>query len=219
LSAQLLVLAKAPVPGRVKTRLCPPWTPAEAAELAAAALADTLVAVCATPAVRRTLVVDGDLAEAPAGVAVVPQRGHDLGDRLAAAFVDTAVPGVATVLVGMDTPQLTPSTLAGVVRRLVAPEVDAVLGPAYDGGWWVLGLRDPAVGAALAGVVMSTPWTAAHTRRGLEAAGLHVVDAPRLRDVDTAADAAAVRALAPGTRFAQVLDRLTASGYPAGVGR
>ena len=60
MSAQLLVLAKTPVPGRVKTRLCPPCTPEQAARVAAAALADTLAAVARTPAVRRCLVVEGD---------------------------------------------------------------------------------------------------------------------------------------------------------------
>ncbi len=84
---QLLVLAKAPVSGRVKTRLCPPFLPNEAAELAAAALADVLDAVRAAPAARRVLVLDGDpdLVDTR-GFHVVPQVVGALDVRLAAAF-------------------------------------------------------------------------------------------------------------------------------------
>src|SRR3954454_14382094 len=72
----LAVIAKAPVPGRVKPRLCPPSTGTEAAELAAASLHDTLAAVAATPAPRRVLVLDGDPGDwVPSGFAVIAQRG------------------------------------------------------------------------------------------------------------------------------------------------
>ncbi|MEV0457233.1 glycosyltransferase, partial [Catellatospora methionotrophica] len=92
MKAQLLVIAKAPVPGRVKTRLCPPCTFEQAADIAAAALADTLDAVTATPAARRVLVVDGDH-RPPPGWTSLAQRGDGLGERLAAAYADTARPG------------------------------------------------------------------------------------------------------------------------------
>ena len=137
-------MAKAPVAGRVKTRLCPPCTPEAAARIAAVALADTLDAAGAAPAVRRTLVVDGDYV-APEGWAILRQRGSGLAERLAHAFADTALPGVPTLLIGMDTPQVTAHHLAAAAILLTAgtrgaatdpqPTVDAVLGPATDGGW------------------------------------------------------------------------------------
>jgi hypothetical protein len=140
----LLVIAKQPVPGRVKTRL-------------------------------------------------VPQCTGPLDERLAAAFA--AVRGPA-LLIGMDTPQVTPGLLSVDLAA-----ADAVFGPADDGGFWALGLRvpDPALPR---GVPMSTPGTGAVQRGRLLAAGLRVADLPRLRDVDTSADAAAVARQAPRSRFA-----------------
>ena len=106
LAAQAVVIAKEPVPGRVKTRLTPPFTPAEAALLAEAALADTLAAVAAAPVSRHVLALDGAPADwLPAGFDVIPQRGGGLDERLAAAFADThATLPLPMVLVGMDTP-------------------------------------------------------------------------------------------------------------------
>ncbi|TWH68719.1 hypothetical protein JD77_03717 [Micromonospora olivasterospora] len=148
----LLVLAKAPVPGRVKTRLCPPVRPAEAAEVAAAALLDTLDAARAAPDVVPVLALAGRLAGAVrgaelraalAGWRVLPQRGAGLAERLAHAHADAAAafPGRPVLQIGMDTPQVGPAELAAASARLAT--VDAVLGPAADGGWWALGLRDP----------------------------------------------------------------------------
>ncbi|WP_433058511.1 TIGR04282 family arsenosugar biosynthesis glycosyltransferase [Dactylosporangium sp. CS-033363] len=199
---QVLLLAKTPVPGRVKTRLCPPWTPEQAAALAAAAIADTAEVLTATPAVARTLVVDGPL-PAPRGWSRVPQRGAGLGERLAAAYADTARPGVATVLVGMDTPQLRVGHLVAATAGLAA--ADAVLGPAEDGGWWLLGLRDPAAASVLRDVPMSTADTGALTEAALRDRGLTVAATATLRDVDTAPDARAAAAACPASRFARVL--------------
>lgn len=202
---QLLVLAKTPVAGRVKTRLCPPCSPQQAARIAAAALGDTLDTVTATPAAGRALVVDGDL-PAPVGWARAAQRGGTLGDRLAEAFAGTAVPALASLLVGMDTPQMTVDLLAGAAARLAADGVDAVLGSAEDGGWWALGLRDPADATVLRDVPTSTPETGALTLAALRNRGLRVAALPSLRDVDTAADARAVAALCPpGSRFAHAV--------------
>jgi len=206
MTTQLLVMAKAPVPGRVKTRLCPPCTPHQAARLAAAALTDTLATVRATPAARRVLVLAGVLARPPAGVQLLPQRGDGLADRLAAAFADTAAPGTASFVAGMDTPQLSVALLTVALRRLAT--ADAVLGMAADGGWWGLGLRDPRHAAALRDVPMSTAETGQRTLAALTARGLDVAPLPELRDVDTFADAVAVARLAPRSRFAATLAQL-----------
>jgi glycosyltransferase A (GT-A) superfamily protein (DUF2064 family) len=209
------VLAKTPVPGRVKTRLCPPCTPEQAAAVAAAALADTLDAVTATPAAVRTLVVDGDH-PAPDGWTRAAQHGDRLGERIAGAYADTLVPGLASLLIGMDTPQVTPALLAAAVRSLSADGTDAVLGGAEDGGWWALGLRDPAHAVVLRQVETSTPATGARTRSALESRGLRVVPLPVLRDVDTAADAHAVAALCPpDSAFALAVGRSVPDGVPA----
>ncbi len=196
----LVVIAKAPVAGRSKTRLCPPCTSEQAAALAQAALEDTLAAVLATPARRRVLVLDGAPGPwLPAGFEVVAQRGEGLGERLAAAFEDV---GEAAFLVGMDTPQLTATHLSAGLEALgTAPSVYA---PADDGGYWGIGLRtpDPQV---FAGVPMSADDTGARQRERLVELGLGIADLPGLLDVDTIADARAVAALAPQTRFAQVL--------------
>ena len=202
---QLIVMAKAPVPGRVKTRLCPPYTPAQAARLAAAALADTLAAGDAAPVAARIVAVHGPYA-APAGWQALRQRGRGLGSRLANAYRDTARPGVATLLIGMDTPQVTPDLLRQAVSALAAPGVDAVLGPAEDGGWWALGLNDPVHARVLAQVPMSTPRTGVETAGALSARGLRVAPLPVLRDVDTAEDArAVVRQCRPQSRFFQAM--------------
>ena len=204
----LLVIAKEPVPGRVKTRLTPPYTPHEAAALAEAALTDTLHAVLRVPARRRLLVLDGAPGPwLPPGFDVVPQASGGLDERIAAAFAHCGQ-GPA-LLVGMDTPQLTPDHLAGVGRD--GP--DAWFGPAADGGFWALGLAEPARAHTLVrGVPMSTDRTGAIQRARLTTAGLKVTDLPVLRDVDTAADATEVAACCPpGSRFTTTLDRAEAA--------
>jgi rSAM/selenodomain-associated transferase 1 len=201
----VLVVAKAPEPGRVKTRLGADVGMDVAAELAAASLLDTLAA-CAAFTSSRHLSLAGDLDRAVhaddlrtavEGWTVHPQVGSDFAERLADAHARVSGP---VVQVGMDTPQVTPALLRDAAAGLAT--YDAVLGPAQDGGWWVLALRDPARAAALAGVLMSTPTTGTDTRAALEAAGLTVGSTATLRDVDTVADADAVAAEAPDTRFA-----------------
>jgi uncharacterized protein len=190
----LVVLAKAPQPGRVKTRLCPPCTPAQAAALATAALEDTLEAVRAAPAPRRVLVLDGDASAD--GFEVLPQRGGGLAERLAHAFADIGEPAF---LVGMDTPQITPALLAAGQAAVATGH--AALGPAVDGGYWGIGLIAPDP-RAFAAVPMSTASTGAAQRAALERLGLEIAELPALCDVDTFADAHAVAAQAPATRFA-----------------
>lgn len=197
----LLVIAKAPVAGRCKTRLCPPCTPKQAAALAEAALCDTLAAVLATPAARRVLVLDGEPGPwMPGGLEVVRQRGDGLAERLAAAFDDAGAPAL---LVGMDTPQLTTGLLSSGLDLLRRGD-DAVLGPAPDGGYWVIGLQaaDPRV---FAGLAMSEADTGARQRERLDELGLRTSMLPALRDIDEIADARAIAAAAPHGRLAAAL--------------
>jgi rSAM/selenodomain-associated transferase 1 len=200
--ATVLVMAKAPVPGQVKTRLCPPCTPEQAAAIAAAALADTIDAVTAVPDVQRVLAVAGSY-PTPFGWAARPQHGDGLGERLAHAFADTRHDGRPTLLVGMDTPQLTAVLLSDALASLRT--VDAVLGMAADGGWWALGLREPRHAAVLRDVPMSTDRTGRLTLEALQGLGLRVAMLPVLRDVDTIADVREVVALCPAaSRFRTV---------------
>lgn len=201
----LVVLAKAPVPGRVKTRLCPPCSPAEAARLASAALADTLATVAGAAAERHVLAIDGRLEQpVPDCFEVVGQRGGGLDERLAAAFEDVGGPAF---LVGMDTPQVAPGLLATALGALDA--ADAVVGDALDGGYWGIGLRRPDR-RAFVGVPMSRADTGAAQRARLAALGLRTASLPPLQDVDDIASARAVARAAPGTRFAAELERVLA---------
>lgn len=203
----LIVIAKPPLPGRAKTRLTPPLTPVQAARLAEAALLDTLDVVRATPCERRVLVFDGGEAAGwrPDGFEVIAQRRVGLAARLAAAFEDVGGPAL---LVGMDTPQLTPALLSAGMRTLMRPDVDAVLGPAADGGYWSIGLRQPCA-EVFAGVPMSEPTTCLAQRARLADLGLAVSGQPVLLDVDTFEDALAVARSAPRSRFAAAVARLT----------
>lgn len=203
-----LVVAKAPQPRWTKTRLAAGVGWVRAAELSAAALLDTLD-VC-----RMAFGVDychlsmaGSLADAVdetriraalTGWKVRPQSGESLGERLALAHRE--VPG-PVVQLGMDTPQVDSEDLHQVVTQL--QEADAVLGPATDGGWWVLALRDPRRADCLRGVPMSQPTTGEQTLAALRAVGLSVALAPEKRDVDRVDDAEVVAGLAPDTEFAR----------------
>jgi rSAM/selenodomain-associated transferase 1 len=213
-----LVVAKAPVPGQVKTRLGARVGDDVAAVLAAAALLDT-IAACATAFDDRChLALAGDLEDGVWADAiraalgswhVFDQEGVTLGERLAHAHrtVAQVAPG-PVVQVGMDTPQLTPSLLSEAADR-VRPGV-GVIGPAHDGGWWLLGLTSPGAGEVLAGVPMSTRRTGFDTRRALTGWGIRVATARTLRDVDTVEDAELVALDAPGTRFAEAWTRVGA---------
>jgi uncharacterized protein len=213
---QLLVITKAPAPGRSKTRLTPPCTPEQAAAVAGAAVSDTLDAVRATPVTRRVVALDGFRGDLDlAGCAVVRQVTGDPGTRLAAAFAD-AMAGpdgdLPTLLIGMDTPQVTPELLAACLADLVAAGPGtAVLGGAPDGGWWALGLHSPGPAVALANVPMSRDDTADLTRAALREAGLVVRDLPVLTDIDHFDDALAVaRHCPPGSRTARVVSEIAA---------
>ena len=207
------MLAKAPVPGRVKTRLCPPASPAQAARIAAAAFLDTVDAVLAVPDVTPVIALTGDLAQAIDAQAlterlrattVLPQRGTTLGQRIAAAYADTAAAvGDRPVLqIGMDTPQVDAKLLSHCLDQLDGDGVDAALGMATDGGWWVLGVRRPELAALIADIPTSLPDTGQRTLAALRASGCRMAEVPELSDVDTWQDAIAVAAEVPDGRFA-----------------
>ena len=196
----LIVIAKEPVPGRVKTRLCPPLTAEEAAELAAAAISDTLAAAIGSGADRVLLALDGRPgAWIPPGIEVVDQGTGGLDVRLARAWSHARGPFLQ---IGMDTPQVGAAALGAAMAHLTDHRgPPAVLGPAEDGGWWALGLRaaDP---DAVLGIPTSRSDTGARQRARLEQRGLPPLLLPMVRDVDRWDDAVAVAALAPHTRFA-----------------
>ncbi len=209
MSPTLLIVAKAPVPGFAKTRVAESVGPAAAADLAAAAFLDTIdVGVCCFVDVVVALTGDlgasaraDELVEALADVRVIQQRGDDLAERLANAHADAAGRG-PVVQVGMDTPQVSVDDL--VAAEALVQSDGAVLGPAVDGGWWLLGLADATRAESLIGVPMSADDTGARTR---EAIGGDFPLLRELRDMDTWADALAIAAAVPGRRIAESVRR------------
>jgi glycosyltransferase A (GT-A) superfamily protein (DUF2064 family) len=203
----ILVVAKAPVPGLAKTRIATEVGDDSAAELAAAALLDTLdVAVRTRMAVVVALTGDlgrsarsNELELALSGLRVVPQVGSTFGERLAKAHLD-ADGGHGVVQVGMDSPQLRADDLTQAADLL--GDHPSVLGPAEDGGWWLLGVRRGEDASALATVEMSTASTGQHTREVLPqpTAFLRI-----LRDVDIWEDARVVADEVPHSRFAHAV--------------
>lgn len=209
-------MAKAPVPGLAKTRLAAVVGDAVAADLAAAGLLDTIEA-CRATTDDCVLALAGHLDDACraqeirvalTGWTVLRQRGEGFADRLANAHLDT---GSGPLLqIGTDTPQVTPQHLHAAAAALA--DHDTVLGPAADGGWWVLGRHDADQADVLRGVPMSTSTTCEDTRAALVARGLDVALVDVLCDVDTAQDSELVAAAAPQTRFGRAWAR---SGAPA----
>jgi glycosyltransferase A (GT-A) superfamily protein (DUF2064 family) len=214
ISVAVLVVAKAPVPGLAKTRLAATIGAERAADVAAAALLDTLDAVADAPVAARVVAMTGDLDEAARnaeihrrlqGFTVIEQRGDDFAARLSNAHADAAAAagGLPVLQLGMDTPQVTADLIAECGHTLCG--TDAVLGMALDGGWWVLGVHDPAVAECLRDVPMSAPDTGAVTLAALLDTGLRVQLVQELADVDVIADVDVVRrACPPGSRFHQL---------------
>ena len=197
----MLVVAKAPIAGRVKTRLQARLSADAAAEVAEAALRDTFAAVLASRAARRIVALDGEAGPwLPDGFEVVAQGAGDLGARLTAAWSHVDGP---CIQIGMDTPQVTAALLDDALDRLRSHHVDAVLGPAADGGWWALGLTEPVPGA-FDGVPMSAPDTGACQLARLRALGLRVGMLPELTDVDRPDDLDRVAAEHPHLAVAEV---------------
>lgn len=217
-------MAKAPVPGQAKTRLAPAFGAEGAARLAAAALLDTMEAVRSAQVVTPIVALSGDLALACAGdeitraladVTVIPQEGPTFADRLVRAHRDAARSGLPVLQIGMDTPQVTGELLTMATDALLAEGTDAVLGMATDGGWWALGVTDPAMAAVLATIPMSRSDTGALTAAALAGVGCAVTGLPVLTDVDTPEDARLVAGgMDPAARFPSTLEQLD----PAPVG-
>ena len=213
--AYLIVMAKEPVPGRVKTRLCPPCTAAEASAIAEGALLDTLeVLGRACESLRSELAIEATVVLALDGEVgpwlrsrplVVAQRGDGLGQRLANASRDLPDATAPRIMVGMDTPQLRLEVL--VAAGAGARAGRAQLGPADDGGYWLIGLPT-ALPEAFDGVPMSTDQTGAAQHRQLQRLGLTVDLLPALRDIDTMNDAVAVADTLPGSRTAAAVRRV-----------
>jgi rSAM/selenodomain-associated transferase 1 len=210
----VLIIAKEPIPGRVKTRLCPPCTPIQAAAIARAAIADTVAAVTAIDGIRPLLVLDGRSGPwLDVEIPTVAQTGDAFDERLAAAFTHAAGPAV---LIGMDTPQITSKQIRQAVTTLQHPEVDAVLGRTDDGGWWIIGFDRPAPGA-FHDVPMSTPITGARQLARLDALALRTALLPSTTDVDTFADALRVAEAHPSLAFAREVRSVAAAQLQVGV--
>jgi glycosyltransferase A (GT-A) superfamily protein (DUF2064 family) len=206
----VLVMAKAPEAGRVKTRLCPPCTPVEAAAIAEAALGDTLDAVVACQADRKVVALAGPAGPwLPPGVEVISQRGDQFDERLVHAWEDLRCSsGGWGLQIGMDTPQVTAALLDEQLDALtsrsragrVRLRPPAILGPATDGGWWLIGLPGSEPRAVFAGVPMSTSHTGRAQAQRLRSLGLDVVLAPELRDIDDTEDLRLVTTEIPDSR-------------------
>ncbi|MFQ3661124.1 MAG: TIGR04282 family arsenosugar biosynthesis glycosyltransferase [Chloroflexaceae bacterium] len=201
----LLIFAKQPAAGQTKTRLCPPLSPAAAAELYACFLRDTLAMVRQVPASARVIVYQPEEAAgyfralAP-DFALLPQQGADLGERLDRCLttVLNADPGAA-VLIGTDIPTLPAPYVAHAFDLLAAH--DLVLGPSDDGGYYLIGTRRP-YPRLVREVTMSTPRVLHDTLAIAAELGLRVALLPGWYDVDTPADLERLRqelALAPPT--------------------
>ncbi len=202
--AAVFIMAKAPRPGEVKTRLCPPLPPAQAAELYRCFLLDKIEQVRslkeAIPAVAYTPAEGRSLFEALAPeFTLVPQRGPDLGARLANGFEDLLANGCdAALAIDSDTPTLPLAFLEQALALMRTPSADVALGPTEDGGYYLIGLR-----ATHRELFEDIPWSTSQvlpetiTRAGR--LGLRVARLPEWYDVDTPADLERLRAALAAT--------------------
>lgn len=203
----VIVLAKSPVAGRVKTRCTPPCSPQQAADLALAALLDTLHAVRSSSADRCVVALDGAVADwLPTGFDVVGQVGGPLGCRIDAAL---AAVGGAALLIGMDTPQVSVGLIDSTLTLLRASASDCVLGPSTDGGFWGIGVAHGVDPHGLCSpVAMSRDTTGADQLARLIGLGLTCSILAPLTDVDDFPTALDVAALVPGSGFAAVVSSI-----------
>ncbi|HKQ34738.1 MAG TPA: TIGR04282 family arsenosugar biosynthesis glycosyltransferase [Nitrospiraceae bacterium] len=197
-TAALVIFAKAPIPGQVKTRLCPPLTPDEAATLHGSFVLDMLertklaVTKLRLPFHRylacapSSELVFFKIMEERQGVCLLDQKGDDLGRRMHLTFVDLFSKGYKqVVIVGTDVPTLPLPVYQDALAILARSDV--VLGPALDGGYYLIGLKQPAE-TLFAGVAWSTDQVLAVTQQNAITLGLSVGLTTAWRDVDTMAD-------------------------------
>jgi hypothetical protein len=213
----LLVIAKRPAPGQTKTRLTPPLSPEQAAQLYECFLRDTLAIARAVPDVTRLINyapfdAAGYFAALAADFGRIPQRGANLGERLDHALTHCLADGFRrAVIMDSDSPTLPAAYLAQAFEALET--ADVALGPCEDGGYYLIGLTQPQP-RLLRAVQMSTPYVLQDTLALARAARLRVALLPRWYDVDTAAELKRLRAdLRPGRsgaphtrRFLNALD-------------
>ena len=197
------IMAKAPRPGTVKTRLCPPLGATEAAALYRCFLLDKIATVGALVDTRPVIAYTPDDARvefdvlAP-GFALVPQHGPDLGARLHATLASLLAAGHAgAIAVDSDTPTLPRGFLQQAVDCLTRPGADVVLGPTEDGGYYLIGVRAPHR-ELFEKMPWSTPEVLEITRRRAAAAGLRALCLSSWFDVDTPDDLERLRAMLVG---------------------
>jgi len=187
-------MAKLPVPGQVKTRLSPPLTPAEAADLARAFLLDKIAQVSRLPGVERFMAFSPPDASAEfraitgGKYGLIRQAGADLGERLSGLserLLATALPAAA--IVGTDSPTLSDDCILEAVDILASGRADVVLGPVEDGGYYLIGLRTPSP-FLFRDITWSTPHVLRDTLARAETAGCRVHLLPVWYDVDTETD-------------------------------
>jgi rSAM/selenodomain-associated transferase 1 len=214
------VMAKAPVVGQVKTRLAPPLSAAEAAELSGCFIRDIADNVIAA---SRAVPIHGHVAYAPPGsepvfrallpaaIGLLPPRRSGLGHSLADAARDLLAAGYGSVcLVNSDSPNLPTAFLIEAVMTLRAPGDRVVLGPAADGGYYCIGLKQPHP-RLFEEISWSTAQVFTQTCDRAREIGLAVAVLPRWYDVD---DAALLRRLADALLGADLHDD-AAPPYPA----
>ncbi len=189
-----MVFARAPVPGRAKTRLIPVLGRRGAAGLQEALLEDALHKIRDFPA-SRTLYLSGSKIPPQVIFATLElrrQRGRNLGERLENAFLELLEKHSGAVVVGTDSPLLSRPRLRLALNELKAS--DAVLGPCPDGGFYLIGLRRFSPGL-LKGVRWGSRFAFADTRRRLLAAGLICSKLEPCGDIDRPRDFARIGAL------------------------
>ena len=189
----LAVMARAPAPGRVKTRLCPPLDAEQAAEFYECVLRDVLGELAASERwdtwvayAERSRDYFQQLPEP--GIALLPQRGASLGERMHAVFVDLCHVGYRqVVLVGTDIPTLRAASVRKAFGILEQGRGDLVLGPADDGGYYLIGLNRPEAGL-FSGIAWSTGSVLEQTLTKARQLGLRVRTVAGTYDIDVAED-------------------------------
>ena len=191
----LIVVAKRPVPGQVKTRIAATLGPEQATELYRCALADTLELVASFPNLEHVISYappDDEarayFAELAPGWTLIPQQGEVFGERLLSAFQQLAERGPRQmVLIGTDNPSLPSDLISQAFHALADEAVDAVLGPVSDGGYYLIGMRRPHP-ILFERIQWSTEVVADETRQRAAEAGLRLAEVPTWYDLDTADD-------------------------------